>query len=225
MAFKKDAILNEKGQEICGAKRKQGRGVCQSIILIGETGRCRMHGGMTLVGIAAPNFITGRYSKHLPTRLYERFAESQADPMLFELRSEVSLVDTRISELLQRIENKGDSTELWKRVEADYQKLHESIMGASEPQEVLFKLGELGKTVRDGTGDWATWSEIARMVEQRRRLVESERMHQKQMQQLVSIDQMMLLAGALLASVKTHVKDRSAIAAISRDIDVHFRRQ
>ncbi len=62
-------------------------------------------------------------------------------------------------------------------------------------------------------------------IEQRRRLVESERLHQKQMQQLVSVDQMMLLAGALLASVKTHVKDKGALMAISKEIDIHLRRQ
>lgn len=209
---KTEIIRNAKGQEICGAKKKGG-GVCESIILCGKTQRCWLHGGKSLGGLASPTIKTGRHSKYLPAGLYEKFAEAQSDPMLFELRSEVALVDTRIGELLERI-GKSDSTELWKRLEDGYEALRKAIMGDGDAQAVVFALGALEKVINDGVGDWAAWKEITVQIEQRRRLVESERLHQKQMQQLVSVDQMMLLAGALLASVKTHVKDKGALNSI-----------
>jgi len=219
---KTEIIRNAKGQEICGAKKRTG-GVCQSPVL-GAGGRCWLHGGKSLGGLSSPTIKTGRHSKYLPAGLYEKFAEAQSDPMLFELRSEVALVDTRIGELLERI-GKSDSTELWKRLEDGYEALRKAIMGDGDAQAVVFALGALEKVINDGVGDWAAWKEITVQIEQRRRLVESERLHQKQMQQLVSVDQMMLLAGALLASVKTHVKDKGALMAISKEIDIHLRRQ
>ena len=220
---KTEILKNAKGQEICGAQKKGG-GICESIILIGKTQRCWLHGGKSLGGLASPTIKTGRHSKYLPAGLYEKIAEAQADPLLFELRSEVALVDTRIGELLTRI-GKTDSTELWKRLEDGYGDLRKAIMGDGDAQAVVFALGALEKVINDGVGDWAAWKEITVQIEQRRRLVESERLHQKQMQQLVSVDQMMLLAGALLASVKTHVKDKGALMAISKEIDIHLRRQ
>lgn len=226
---KKEIQYNSDGKEICGAKRKNGKGACGSTILIGKTGRCAMHGGLTPSGLASPNLRTGRHSKYLPVGLYEKFAEAHADPLLFELRSEVALVDARIGELLTRI-GKNDSTELWKRLEDGFDTLNKTIMsgdktimsGDSDAQAVVNALRALGKIINDGIGDWAAWKEITVQIEQRRRLVESERLHQKQMQQLVSVDQMMLLAGALLASVKTHVTDRKALSAISKDFDRHM---
>ncbi len=220
---KTEIIRNEKGQEICGAKKKTG-GICQSPVL-GSGGRCWLHGGKSLGGLASPTIKTGRHSKYLPAGLYEKFAEAQSDPLLFELRSEVALVDTRIGELLERI-GKSDSTELWKRLEDGFDTLNKTIMsGDSDAQSVVNALRALGNVIKEGIGDWASWKEITVQIEQRRRLVESERLHQKQMQQLVSVDQMMLLAGALLASVKTHVKDKGALMAISKEIDIHLRRQ
>ena len=220
---KKEKQYNKDGKEICGAKRKNGKGVCGSTILIGQTGRCAVHGGLTPSGLASSNLRTGRHSKYLPAGLYDKFMEAQNDPMLFELRSEVALVDVRIGELLTRID-KSDSSEIWKRLGDSFGDLRKAIMGDGDAQAVVFALGALEKVINEGIGDWATWKEISLQVEQRRRLVESERLHQKQMQQLVSVDQMMLLAGALLASVKTHVKDRSALMAISKEFDTHLRR-
>lgn len=218
---KKEIQYNKDGKEICGAKRKNGRGICGSTILIGKTGRCAVHGGRTPSGLASPNLRTGRHSKYLPAGLYEKFMEAQNDPTLFELRSEVSLVDARIGELLTRID-KSDSAEVWKRLGDSFGDLRKAIMGDGDVQAVVFALGALEKVINEGIGDWATWKEISLQVEQRRRLVESERLHQKQMQQLVSVDQMMLLAGALLASVKTHVKDKAALMAISKEFDRHM---
>jgi hypothetical protein len=44
----------------CGAKTRSG-GLCKNAP-IGDTGRCRMHGGKSLSGIAHPNYKHGPYS-------------------------------------------------------------------------------------------------------------------------------------------------------------------
>ena len=72
----------------CKRNAKPGRSVC------------KIHGGDTPVGLAAPNFKTGRYSKYLPAGLAERYVAARTDPELLSLRDEIGLVDTRITEVL-----------------------------------------------------------------------------------------------------------------------------
>jgi hypothetical protein len=51
----------------CGARTRAG-GYCKNAP-IGDTGRCRMHGGKSLSGIAHPNYKHGKYSKVWLARL------------------------------------------------------------------------------------------------------------------------------------------------------------
>ena len=51
----------------CGAKTRAG-GRCKNAP-IGSTGRCRMHGGKSLSGIAHPNYKHGKYSKVFLARM------------------------------------------------------------------------------------------------------------------------------------------------------------
>jgi hypothetical protein len=67
--------------------------------------RCRLHGGATPRGPAiGPAFKHGRYSRDLPTRLAARYADSQADPDLASLRADLALIHTRITEVLERLD-------------------------------------------------------------------------------------------------------------------------
>lgn len=90
----------------CGARTRSGR-PCPTPPVVGRQ-RCRMHGGATPRGIASPHFKTGRYSRDLPTRLAARYAAALRDPKLLELRAEIALMDTRISDLLSQLEDEPD---------------------------------------------------------------------------------------------------------------------
>lgn len=64
---------------------------------------CVNHGGHSLVGEANPAFKHGRYSRLKPRGLKERFERLQQDPELMSLRSDITLVDARIEELLDQL--------------------------------------------------------------------------------------------------------------------------
>ena len=51
------------GPETCNARTRSG-GLCQNAPIY-PAGRCRMHGGKSLRGIASPRFKHGRYCKDL----------------------------------------------------------------------------------------------------------------------------------------------------------------
>ena len=59
--------FKRRDSQTCGAKTRSG-GRCKNTP-IGQTGRCRMHGGKSYGGIASPRFKHGQYSKYPLARL------------------------------------------------------------------------------------------------------------------------------------------------------------
>jgi hypothetical protein len=175
-----------------------------------------MHGGTTPRGIASPHFKTGRYSRYLPPRLAERFSESLADPDLLNLNREIALVDSRMEDLLKRVDS-GESGRIWDALRTlnrdlrDAQRRRDSVMVAETMEEI-------SKTISAGNADYAAWGEIASLVNQRRGLVESERRRLLDMQNMVTAEQAMLLIAAVVDSIRRNVNDRHVLAAISDDI-------
>lgn len=201
-------------KKICGAKTSSG-GECQSTILC-RNGRCRVHGGATPRGVASPHFKHGRYSKSLPAQLGARYLEAQRDPGLHELRDEIALTDARITELLGRL-GTGESGAAWLRLREVFARLIDAI---TEQNAVLVQARlEMIRRILAGGDDTAAWADINRMIEQRRRLVESERKYMLQAEHMLSVEEVLALTGSLLASVKANVADRDAMARIAQDFD------
>ena len=67
--------------------------------------------------------------------------------------------------------------------------------------------------------DYQAWREVGSVIEQRRKLVESERKRLIEMQQTLTAEKAMLLLGAVLGVIKEHVQDRNTLHAISRGIE------
>ena len=174
-----------------------------------------MHGGTSKSGIASGTFKTGRYSKHLPTRMAARYLEAESDGELISLRSDVALLDARIADLLARVDT-GESGRIWSETRAAFNDLRAANRKGDQAAATAAFM-QLDQLISDGQTDYATWAEVVNLVEQRRRTVDSERKHLQQMGQLVAVEQMMVLAGALLASVKQHVSDRDTLQLITTD--------
>lgn len=196
----------------CNAKTRDG-GKCQTWAM--PNGRCRMHGGSTPTGLGLPQTKSGRYSRDLPTRLAARYEQSRTDAELLDLREEVSLTDARLADLLAKVDT-GESGAKWKALRKTHNELMEAILGG-DSTKLMAVVRVMGRMVDEGTHDADLWDEIFTAVEQRRRLVESERKRLEQMEQLVTVSEMMVLASALLSSIQAHVSDRRALAAISSD--------
>lgn len=199
---------------LCGAKTRSSGEPCKRRATPGRK-RCNLHGGKSLQGLAVPGFKTGRYSKSLPVRLAARYNEAQTDAKLLELRDEIALIDARIGELLGRL-NSNESGRAWLATGTAFDNLN-IAMRKDDAAEIIKQMAALQNAIDLGRTDTLTWSDLQETIEQRRRLVESERKHLSQMEQLVSVQEMMVMAGALLASVKAHVSDRNALGAISAD--------
>jgi hypothetical protein len=192
----------------CGARTRSGA-PCKTLAM--PNGRCRMHRGNAVSGIAHPQFKTGRHSKHLPVRLAAQYQEALADGDLLALRDELALLDTRLNELLERVDS-ADSEQRWKRARkalADY-------LGADGAQQQV-ALQTLEDTMESGAADYAIWTAIQDVIEQRRRVADSERKRLEAMQQMMTTEQAMTLLAAVTDTIRRHVVDRPILAAISAD--------
>lgn len=175
-----------------------------------------MHGGASLVGMAGPSFTTGRRSKYLPPRLLASYQAAIADPELLNLRDELALTDARLNDLLERADT-GESGETWRTLASEWGAYQDALSKGND-SEAGEHAGQIAFCIFHGRSDAAIWSEIQGVIEQRRRLAESEQKRLVNMQAMVTSEQVMTLVAALAHSVNTHVTDRKAKAAISADL-------
>jgi hypothetical protein len=194
----------------CGAKNRQGE-PCQRWPLAGRN-RCGLHGGKTPAGPACANYRTGRYSAYVPERLRERYEAAEHDAELLSLRGEIALTDARLIDLLARV-NTGESGQLW----AQLKKAHEAFKVyrlARDVPKMNVALAKVEAVIEGAMQDHAAWAEIGDLIEQRRRLTESESKRLVTLEQTLTAEQAMTLAHRVIDIVTRHVTDRQTMSAI-----------
>ncbi len=113
------SMNNEKEKVVkkrCGAKTRSGT-PCRTFPM--ANGRCRLHGGKSLKGIASPRFKTGKYSKYLPEKVRTHYQETIVDKDLISLRDEIALNDAHLIELLGSMKSgevSQDDPKLWRKI-------------------------------------------------------------------------------------------------------------
>lgn len=184
-------------------------------------GRCYRHGGASLAGVASGTFKTGRYSKYMPARLLDRYTEAISDPELLALRDDIGLLDTRLGQVVNALET-GESRESWavlmslvSSLEEQWQKL---LDDGEPPDEMERTIEQIGQVARHGLSEGHVWSEIRGLLKERAGLVAGEQKRLVEMQQYVTATQAMGFVASVMSSVRSHVSDRRALAAISADL-------
>jgi hypothetical protein len=195
---------NEEGRVICGAKLQHseddGQTICQKSPLKNGSGRCRIHGGKSLSGMAHPNYETGRHSRYLPAQLLPTYNEGLNDPKLRELGPELALLDVRIKELTSRV-NEGENDQWWAAVGKQWIKFMMAVRtgNTNDQNKILVTLNEV---ITEGLDENKAWQDIAELVEKRRKLVETEQRRLIATSQMITIEQAMMMMAATIASLK-----------------------
>jgi hypothetical protein len=188
-------------QERCGLRAEPGFKVC------------RYHGGKSLVGPAAPNYKHGGYSRVMPTRMLQRYEEAENDPELLSHRTAIALTDSRIVDLLRRVDV-GESGQLWR----DLRDTWTAFRQTSDEDERKFHLQNLHSLITKGASDWQVWHEVFDLLEKLRRHKDSEQKRLFAMEQIVTVDEAMAYGAALSQAVRRHVKDADTLRAIADDL-------
>lgn len=180
-------------------------------------GRCRLHGGKSLKGIASGTYKNGIYSRHLPTRLVATYEETIADKKLWELNDKAALVNSRIVELLSKLDT-GETGATWKALrETFYEMRQANNQGKTADFSRLMLVME--NLIDAGNSDYLAWMEITQQIALYKSLSESERKHLDQMDRMITAEQVMLMIAAITDVIRQNVQDRSALHAISIGID------
>lgn len=203
----------------CNAKSKSTGERCKQPAVDGSS-KCRYHGGLTPRGVASPHFKHGRRSKYLPNRLMEHYQEALDDPRLLELRDDIALIDARLAELITRVSADQDvGPARWKALQAAFYDYEEAII-AKDGDKAQAAWRVMEALITKAVTDYNLWGTIQETIQQRRRLVESERQRLVQMQQMVTAEQAVAAMTALVAAVRANVRD----GAILQNIQVEYER-
>lgn len=208
-------------KEICGAKTRAGS-PCRR--RPSANGRCSLHGGKSLRGVASPSFRGRGWSKYLPSGLVARFNEARADASLIELRDELALTDVRIGELLEQVET-GESGAAWVEVA----RLVEQLTGALEARDsdlTASVIRRLRSVSRQGVEQRAIWNELRDVVDDRRRLARAESRRLVELRQTITAEQLTTLIATLASIINQHLHGLPDIRrAITIDLQAVLERE
>ncbi|MCZ7546747.1 MAG: hypothetical protein M5R40_25940 [Anaerolineae bacterium] len=210
---------NAQGRVICGARRRLTTMSCQSMALF-PNGRCRLHGGKTPAGVASPNFKHGRYSKHLPANLLDRYQAALADADLRALDDEIALLYAPRPRCWTGWARARDSRRGRGSRAAHAALVQAAKAGRKAPLKAA--VDDLGAAIAQADTERDTWNQLLALIERRRKLVESKARVEALGEQAVAARELMALAAAQLDIIRRHVQDRDALAAIAAEFRTLF---
>ena len=196
----------------CLARSKQRQDRCQNYREPGLT-VCRIHGAKSPSGFEAKGFQTGRYSRALPRHLTERFETLVADPEILDLSRDLALLDARAEELIARLES-GESSQAWQAARDALTRL-DAALREDDERELELSMRQLVGILSAAAGREATWRDIRELLQERRLLAETERRRLVDLHQMVTVEELMLFASALVGIVNRYVDDQSTRTAIA----------
>lgn len=196
----------------CGEPRR-----CSRRVVTGCT-TCVAHGAKratTLIKRDLRKAILARRER-LPRRMLEAYDEALQDKELLLLRRDLALVESRIEDLLDRADS-GESGRIWRELRDTWNSFtHATRSGEEQTAEAY--LQKVNDLIVEGNQDFDVWSEISSLVEQRKRLVESERRRLLEMHQMISTERVMALMERIALIIEKHVDDVKVKRKIGMDI-------
>jgi hypothetical protein len=154
----------------------------------------------------------------MPTRLRARYEQAYNDPDLLVLRSDIAIIDARLSEVLERVDS-GESGALWRELTETWQKVSDA-RAAGDTVSLAALLGTVNELIQRGSSDVAAWDDVRALIKDRIRAVESERKRYVEMGQLLTAEAATVLMARLAEIVAKYVPDRSTLAAICNELAI-----
>lgn len=211
------------GQRICNGHRRDGS-VCTMVAIHGTT-KCKKHGGASPSGPASPHFKHGRYSRSLPARLAEHYHDFRANPRLLSLSDEIAVHQARLAEQLAQVDT-GESGATWQQLKQTLDAFSTAQQAGDYPT-MNGHFATLKQLVLTGSESTKQWDEIRRTSETLCKLVQTETKTLLGLQQLITVQQHMLMLGAVHAAIVEAVKahaDTQSGRKILMSVEAEFTR-
>lgn len=193
---------NDAGKVICAAKTVRGT-VCQASPM--ANGRCKFHGGASLAGPLSATYKHGRSSKYLPKKLRDKFYESMDDKDQLHLANEIAIVDSRINALLQELDNAEESSPAsWEDLTKSWAKFMFAVRSGNARRQTEM-LPDINRLIELGDTHMNKWKQMQSLIEQRRKLIDTENRRLAASNTMITIEQAFLLVNALIEGLKESV--------------------
>jgi len=186
--------------------------------------RCGFHGGATLSGIQHPNFKGRSLSTNLPTRLTQLAHLTNRDNRkeFLGYMDDIEMLDIRKLDLYQRLDN-NDSKKTWNdlnKAMSRYRKYQNEFQSGktSSGRKMLSEINKIESLIVRGGKDYLIWQEIGTVMEQGRKLRESQIKKDEAEQNVITKDQAREIIASFLSIIKTRVKDETLRASMLNDI-------
>jgi hypothetical protein len=178
-----------------------------------RNGRCRLHGGKSLAGIASPRFKHGRrskYQKHLPTEFRDHRAEARADPQLLSLKEEIALLTAQIIDLLRSL-SAAKAPPRW-RVVKTLDALVE-VVGTRDPAKIEAALVAHARMVHTGAAEAQeeVWREIRKVIQAKARVCEVEWKRMVLLREFLTKEEALTFVAAFLEAAREVVNDPATL--------------
>lgn len=195
---------NGTSRPTCGARTRDG-GHCGNLPLE-DRSRCRMHGGESLRGPRVNTFKDGMRSRVLPTRLLDRYQAALDDNTLLSLREDVALITTLLDDKLERWADSGSDPD-WQDVFAQIDLIKTSFR-SWEWERAEQELQLLVDRVQARRSEGVILDEVRSLIDQRAKLATQEHRRLIDLDQVLTVEQVVTIAAALAAVVREIVPDQ-----------------
>ena len=193
----------------CQRRLKTGR-QCKKAATRGRR-FCKRHGGNTIqIGPANPNWKHGRFSKHLPMPLRSSLPVALTDIPGIEV------IDGLIESACRAL-SEGGGVGTGAALRETFERLM-AAMSASDSDEIRASLMSLRELAHGATATDKHVRELRSLISQRSQLVDRERRIRLDARNVLTREQAVAHANALISAVVRHVTDRPTLNAILQDI-------
>lgn len=162
--------------------------------------------------MASSQYVNGRYSKHLPTRIAAAYNAAKSDPELISVRDEIALVDARTNEVLARLDSKEAAIH-WLQLKSLVEQFRDV-----NPVKRVQAAQALAEWSTEALSDYAVWAEVLDLMERRRKLAETESKRLSAMGQMITSERAMILLAHVVDICRRNVSNRNELSAIAREI-------
>jgi hypothetical protein len=195
----------------CTAKSKRSGERCQNVAVNGSD-KCRMHGGIVKTrGAQNGNFRHGRYSDVLTQRVLPKYREALQDHDFLVQQEEIALVEGLLKEqLLNKRDGGSVSVPLVRQMRQKAKTYRDSMRKADRAQRMQ-KLDEAGSyldtanealeqlfgLLDSGLTETIANEQISKLINQKARIIESERRRMIENKQVMAMDEVIVLMSAV----------------------------
>lgn len=180
-----------------------------------ENGRCRMHGGNAARGTAHYNYKDGHRSRYAPkNELGELYERAQQDTDLRSLSDDLALVTAFINERLQTIDTMG-GIDFFNDLSKTADKLRRAH-SQQDMDEIYHQIAVVDGMANKGKDHLTQLDAIVKLIEQRRKLSDSQSKRENEERLYITTNQMMHILNSFIAVVFDQIHSPRTRQAIYR---------